>query len=142
MHLLRKSKRLLCYLVICQFWLKHGICFCPNISTIIFSYWYRYDKFCPFYKSVWMMRNIIHFYNLANQVRVFFISFEDVVWFLLYSFSKGPLSYKMSENEVFFVLKFVECFTYYVCFCQVWIHNMWTAKGCSFTIRSSSLGLG
>lgn len=29
----------------------------------------RYDKFCPFYKSVWMMRNIIHFYNLANQVR-------------------------------------------------------------------------
>ncbi|RWW16004.1 hypothetical protein GW17_00020133 [Ensete ventricosum] len=27
-----------------------------------------YDKFCPFYKSVWMMRNIIHFNNLANQV--------------------------------------------------------------------------
>ncbi|CAL5439298.1 unnamed protein product [Camellia sinensis] len=27
----------------------------------------RYDKFCPFNKSVWMMRNIIHFYNLANQ---------------------------------------------------------------------------
>ncbi|RWW76956.1 hypothetical protein BHE74_00014918 [Ensete ventricosum] len=27
-----------------------------------------YDKFCPFYKSVWMMRNIIHFNTLANQV--------------------------------------------------------------------------
>ncbi|KAK6160909.1 hypothetical protein DH2020_004290 [Rehmannia glutinosa] len=26
-----------------------------------------YDKFCPFYKFVWMMRNIIHFYNSANQ---------------------------------------------------------------------------
>ncbi|XXG64402.1 hypothetical protein AAC387_Pa05g2366 [Persea americana] len=26
-----------------------------------------YDKFCPFYKSVWMMRNIIHFNDLANQ---------------------------------------------------------------------------
>uniref|UniRef100_A0A0E0Q163 V-type proton ATPase catalytic subunit A n=1 Tax=Oryza rufipogon TaxID=4529 RepID=A0A0E0Q163_ORYRU len=26
-----------------------------------------YDKFCPFYKSVWMMRNIIHFNTLANQ---------------------------------------------------------------------------
>ncbi|KAK6160911.1 hypothetical protein DH2020_004292 [Rehmannia glutinosa] len=25
------------------------------------------DKFCPFYKFVWMMRNIIHFYNSANQ---------------------------------------------------------------------------
>ncbi|XP_042460191.1 uncharacterized protein LOC122043652, partial [Zingiber officinale] len=27
----------------------------------------RYDKFCPFYKLVWMMRNIIHFNTLANQ---------------------------------------------------------------------------
>ncbi|KAK4373901.1 hypothetical protein RND71_004578 [Anisodus tanguticus] len=27
-----------------------------------------YDKYCPFYKSVWMLRNIIHFYNLANQI--------------------------------------------------------------------------
>ncbi|KAL5974163.1 hypothetical protein ACLOJK_030826 [Asimina triloba] len=26
-----------------------------------------YDKFCPFYKSLWMMRNIIHFDSLANQ---------------------------------------------------------------------------
>jgi V-type H+-transporting ATPase subunit A len=26
-----------------------------------------YDKFCPFYKSVWMMRNIVHFSTLANQ---------------------------------------------------------------------------
>ncbi|KAE8673405.1 V-type proton ATPase catalytic subunit A [Hibiscus syriacus] len=26
-----------------------------------------YDKFCPFYKSVWMMRSIVHFNTLANQ---------------------------------------------------------------------------
>ncbi|KAM0900545.1 hypothetical protein ACQ4PT_020572 [Festuca glaucescens] len=26
-----------------------------------------YDKYCPFYKSVWMMCNIIHFNTLANQ---------------------------------------------------------------------------
>ena len=26
-----------------------------------------YDRFCPFYNSVWMMRNIIHFNTLANQ---------------------------------------------------------------------------
>ncbi|KAJ8560159.1 hypothetical protein K7X08_004217 [Anisodus acutangulus] len=26
-----------------------------------------YDKFCPFYKSVWMLRNIIHFCDFANQ---------------------------------------------------------------------------
>ncbi|KAK8608022.1 hypothetical protein V6N13_023458 [Hibiscus sabdariffa] len=26
-----------------------------------------YDKFCPFYKSVWMMHNIVHFNTLGNQ---------------------------------------------------------------------------
>lgn len=35
----------------------------------------RYDKYCPFYKSVWMMRNIIHFYNLANQVDFCLLNF-------------------------------------------------------------------
>merc|ERR1719326_1911610 len=24
-----------------------------------------YDRYCPFYKSVWMMRNIVHFHSLA-----------------------------------------------------------------------------
>ena len=27
----------------------------------------KYDKFCPFYKSVWMLRNIVKFYTLATQ---------------------------------------------------------------------------
>lgn len=26
-----------------------------------------YDRYCPFYKSVLMLRNIVHFYNLANS---------------------------------------------------------------------------
>lgn len=26
-----------------------------------------YDRYCPFYKSVWMMRNFITYYNLAQQ---------------------------------------------------------------------------
>jgi len=26
-----------------------------------------YDKFCPFYKTVWMLRNMITFYNLAQK---------------------------------------------------------------------------
>lgn len=54
----------------------------------------RYDKFCPFYKSVWMMRNIIHFYNLANQVDFLFVQI-DCIWliedFLLCS-TKGSIS--------------------------------------------------
>jgi hypothetical protein len=43
-------------------------CFCCLSYLVAFCVCDRYDKFCPFYKSVWMMRNIIHFYNLANQV--------------------------------------------------------------------------
>ncbi|KAG6763300.1 hypothetical protein POTOM_030714 [Populus tomentosa] len=49
-----------------------------------------YDKFCPFYKSVWMMRNIIHFYNLANQSIAVVLKFKvhfttcgrlyDLIW--------------------------------------------------------------
>jgi len=27
----------------------------------------KYDKFCPFYKTVWMMRNMVLFYNLAQK---------------------------------------------------------------------------
>ena len=27
----------------------------------------KYDKFCPFYKSVWMLKNMIKFYTLATQ---------------------------------------------------------------------------
>lgn len=41
-------------------------CFVMISHSFVFGN--RYDKFCPFYKSVWMLRNIIQFYNLANQV--------------------------------------------------------------------------
>lgn len=26
-----------------------------------------YDKYCPFYKTIWMMRNFCAYYNLAQQ---------------------------------------------------------------------------
>jgi len=26
-----------------------------------------YDKFCPFYKTIWMMRNFVLYYNMAQQ---------------------------------------------------------------------------
>ena len=45
---------------------------------------YSYDKFCPFYKSVWMMRNIIHFNTLANQVNLFPLSSWIPVCSLVY----------------------------------------------------------
>ncbi|CAI5984904.1 unnamed protein product [Closterium sp. NIES-65] len=34
---------------------------------LTFWFVFRHDKFCPFYKSVWMLRNIILFYQLATQ---------------------------------------------------------------------------
>lgn len=43
-----------------------------DVVTSLLFFGDRYDKFCPFYKSVWMLRNIIHFYNLANQVQTLF----------------------------------------------------------------------
>lgn len=70
MHLLRTS----------LLFLLHRLTFISLLLVLIFPWLFqcmfplggdRYDKFCPFYKSVWMMRNIIHFYNLANQVIVF-----------------------------------------------------------------------
>eukprot|EP00010_Vexillifera_abyssalis_P004343 CAMPEP_0201552458 /NCGR_PEP_ID=MMETSP0173_2-20130828/16611_1 /ASSEMBLY_ACC=CAM_ASM_000268 /TAXON_ID=218659 /ORGANISM="Vexillifera sp., Strain DIVA3 564/2" /LENGTH=621 /DNA_ID=CAMNT_0047962951 /DNA_START=78 /DNA_END=1943 /DNA_ORIENTATION=+ len=27
----------------------------------------EYDRYCPFYKTVWMLRNIVHFYNLGRK---------------------------------------------------------------------------
>ncbi|KAJ8770229.1 hypothetical protein K2173_011765 [Erythroxylum novogranatense] len=39
----------------------------PGTSATLSIVQVTYDKFCPFYKSMWMMRNIIHFYSLANQ---------------------------------------------------------------------------
>ena len=37
------------------------------IPVLCFVFLVRYDKFCPFYKSVWMLRNIMLFHQLATQ---------------------------------------------------------------------------
>lgn len=43
---------------------------CPPLlclTTAIGSPLFRYDKYCPFYKSVDMLRNMIAFYDAANE---------------------------------------------------------------------------
>jgi V-type H+-transporting ATPase subunit A len=61
-----------------------------------------YDRFCPFWKSVLMMRNIIHFYTLANQIVVSTASSERKVTFNLIKEHMNDLMYRLSA------MKFIE----------------------------------
>lgn len=61
-----------------------------------------YDRYCPFYKSVGMLRNIIHFYTLANNSIESTSTSENKVTFSLIKESIGELLYKLSS------LKFLE----------------------------------
>jgi hypothetical protein len=65
------------------------VCCCDSITYnktrhVIFYGGCSYDKFCPFYKSVWMMKNIMHFGALANQVYPYLVH-------LLFSFGSSHL---------------------------------------------------
>jgi len=42
-----------------------------------------YDKFCPFYKTSWMMRNFVSYYDLANQ-----------------ALEQAPTDQKLSWNQI------------------------------------------
>ena len=61
-----------------------------------------YDRDCPFYKSVLMMRNIVHFYNLANNVIESTAQSESKVTFNLIKQHMGELIYQLSA------MKFIE----------------------------------
>jgi len=54
-----------------------------------------YDRFCPFYKTVWMMRNVMTFFNMAQ--RAVETSGEDkkVTWSLIKN-QMGDLLYKIT----------------------------------------------
>lgn len=61
-----------------------------------------YDRYCPFYKSVLMLRNIVHFYTLANTVIEATATAESKVSFGLIKEHMGDLLYKVSS------MKFIE----------------------------------
>lgn len=61
-----------------------------------------YDRYCPFYKSVLMMRNMIHFYTMANNVIESTASAEDKVTFNLIKDQMNELMYQLSS------MKFIE----------------------------------
>jgi V-type H+-transporting ATPase subunit A len=57
-----------------------------------------YDRFCPFYKSVWMMRNMMHFYNSAQKAVESSDIDRKVTWAQIKA-SMGDLIYKLSSMK-------------------------------------------
>jgi len=42
-----------------------------------------YDRYCPFYKTVWMLRNFMTYYNLAQQAIESSTSDTKITWNLI-----------------------------------------------------------
>lgn len=61
-----------------------------------------YDRYCPFYKSVLMLRNVVHFYNLAISAIESTSTSENKVTFGLIKDHMNELLYKLSS------MKFIE----------------------------------
>ena len=61
-----------------------------------------YDRYCPFYKSVLMMRNIVHWYNLANHAVDSTAGSEDKVTFNIIREHMKDLIYELAA------MKFIE----------------------------------
>jgi len=57
-----------------------------------------YDRYCPFYKTVGMMRNLIRFYNLAQQ-SISKSSDDSKITFNTIKTSMGDLMYKLSSMK-------------------------------------------
>lgn len=58
-----------------------------------------YDRYCPFYKSVLMLRNIVHFFNLSNSAIESTATSENKVTFGLIKDQMNELMYKLSSMK-------------------------------------------
>jgi V-type H+-transporting ATPase subunit A len=57
-----------------------------------------YDRFCPFYKTVWMMRNISLFYNLSQKAVESSGEDKKVTWVIIKQ-NMGDLLYKLTSMK-------------------------------------------
>jgi len=57
-----------------------------------------YDRFCPFYKTVWQLRNIVLFYNLAQRAVQGSSDDKKVTWFNIKS-AMNDLWYKIQSMK-------------------------------------------
>lgn len=58
-----------------------------------------YDRFCPFYKSVGMMRNIVHWYTLANTAVESTVGTEDKITFNMILGAQKDLLYQLASMK-------------------------------------------
>lgn len=58
-----------------------------------------YDKYCPFYKSVWMLRNIVAFHTLANAAVERTAGEERKITFNVIKARMGDLLYRISSQK-------------------------------------------
>ncbi|GFY40903.1 v-type proton ATPase catalytic subunit A, partial [Trichonephila inaurata madagascariensis] len=74
----------------------------------------NYDKFCPFYKTVGMMRNMMAFYDLAlNAVQSTAQSENRITWAVIRE-AMDSILYELSS------MKFMEMFVTNFLDCQFW----------------------
>lgn len=81
-------------------------------SYSFYSYSYSdYDRFCPFYKTVGMLKNIIAFYDMSRHAVESTAQSENKITWTVIRDSMGPIMYQLSS------MKFkVNCFSIQVCF--------------------------
>jgi len=58
----------------------------------------KYDRFCPFYKTVWMLRNLITFYNCAQKAVESSSDDKKVTWQQIKS-TMGDTIYQLSSMK-------------------------------------------
>jgi len=58
----------------------------------------EYDRFCPFYKTVWMLRNIVGFYNLAQKAVESSSEDRKVTWMTIKN-AMPDLMYKLTSMK-------------------------------------------
>jgi len=59
----------------------------------------EYDKFCPFYKTSWMLKNIILFFNLGLKAIENTSSSDNKVTYNAIRTQLGDLMYKLSSQK-------------------------------------------
>jgi len=57
-----------------------------------------YDRFCPFYKTVWMLRNMITFYNLAQKAVESSSDDKRITWMTIKN-GMGDVIYELSSMK-------------------------------------------
>jgi V-type H+-transporting ATPase subunit A len=57
-----------------------------------------YDRYCPFYKTTWMMRNIVTFFNLAQKSVESSSDDKKITWMTIKN-SLGDLLYKLTSMK-------------------------------------------